>query len=118
MFQKKKGKNSAKFVSGTVPKQIKLPSKQLKIQQIKLSSLFNLTQDGRHLTIVDLRTAENYNSSFIRKSFNLANEDKTTLKNLVRYFQDMDKKSSQNENKYKIKRIRRLVIVYDNLLTE
>lgn len=83
--------------------------------------LYNFTQDNRHLVIIDTRPLSTYLSGFIRKSYwlDIQLQDKLTqLHSLFEYINKQDSNSIENEKKYKLQKLRRLVVIVDEQYTK
>lgn len=81
---------------------------------IKPTSLYNKLQDLRHLIVLDYREGEAFAQSHIRNSINLsAQTPEGEIQEIVYQY---EKKFTQSEEKYKTKRIRRIVLVGGTVL--
>lgn len=86
------------------------------LKQISPLAFYNLTQDNRHLVVIDTRPLSAYLSGFIRKSYwvDVQLEDKLSqVHQLFDYINKQDSNSIENEKKYKVAKLRRLVIIVD-----
>ena len=86
------------------------------LKPISPVSLYNFMQDNRHLVIIDTRPLSKYLSGFIRKSYWLDTQLKDKLaaiRALYEYINKQDHNSLENEKKYKLSKLRRLVVIVD-----
>jgi len=84
-------------------------NKTYQFSQIPRETLYNLTQDLRHLVMIDVRPKEEYDKNHIRDSFLLT--DFENKKDLLKSFEEVDRKYEIQEEKYSTKKIRRIVII-------
>jgi len=82
-------------------------------KQVSREDLFNNLQDLRHIVLLDLRPSQVFYSCHIRGSFCVDYADNNES-SLLQYFDDVDKKATENETKYKSKPIRRAFLIDTN----
>lgn len=82
------------------------------LRPINAKSLFNMTQDNKHLVIIDLRPKNQYLTRFIRKSYNLnpLTDKMTEAEKLLQYIAKIDELAKINEMKYNIKNSKRRIV--------
>ncbi len=86
-----------------------------KFKQIQSFRLYNLTQDFKHLVILDLRNRTEFLKGFIRHSYNfeIQNLKMEEISDLIQFIQKKDKIALNNEKKEKkkIQHVRRVVLI-------
>jgi hypothetical protein len=91
------------------------PHPQANLKSISPTALYNMTQDGLHLVILDFRRSQNYISSFIRRSYHLGPKD-DSLKVMHELFNYIEKAAANIEasaKKYNTPKTKRLVAVVE-----
>ena len=83
---------------------------------ITATNLYNFTQDGMHLVLIDCRSRSQFISGFVRKSynFNLSSEDLSDVHNVYNYIDRVEENAQTDEEKYKTKKVRRIVLITEN----
>lgn len=76
---------------------------------IKKMTLYNMIQDYRHLIICDYR--KEFEELFIRDSYSM--NPQPTLGQLIGILDKVDKINVEKEAKYKTKKIRRVVLIFE-----